>query len=278
MSGNSESDEGPSRTPHDQVKYVNESVKVIRGREGKTKAERLNAGWELVSESQGVLRTEMTFRREKPKTPFARLLAFAAKRNPAIRRLEGNPAQRRRLAIAGGGLGLIVVIGIAVGATAGGDDSKSTAKPTKTEAKPSNQPSQEPTQEPKASEPAKTVAAADSEVVDLIKNYIAERAAADVTIAKAVTNVSLSDRVLRVTFDPAKVGMGQEEFDSINPFNNPYDKSESLADFVTSPMAFNTDEGERLRQAIDKTETKYADGTPDGSRTTAEIIKLNELD
>ena len=32
------------------MQYVHESVKVIRGREGKTEAERSNAGWELVPE------------------------------------------------------------------------------------------------------------------------------------------------------------------------------------------------------------------------------------
>lgn len=274
MFGNGESDDGGSYTAADQAQYVYESVKAIRGREDRLKAERLNAGWELISQSQGTLRTEMTFRREKPKTFLAQLLAFAAKRNPAIRRLEGNPTKRRRLAIACGGLALLMVIGIVIGVAAGGDDSAPSDEATKTAVGPSALPSTEPT----PSEPAKTVAAADIAVVDLINDYIAERAAADVTIAKSVTNVSLRDRVLRVTFDPAKVGMDQETFDSINPFNNPYDPSESPADFVSTPMALSNDAGVRLRRAIDRVETMYADGTPDGSRTTDEIIKLNGLD
>lgn len=117
----------------------------------------------------------------------------------------------------------------------------------------------------------------DAQVVNAFRTYIAERAAANVTIAKAVTDVSFSDRVLQVTFDPAAVGMDQETFDDINPFNNPYDPDESLADFVSTPILSSTDLGIRLRKAIDRIETVYADGTPDGARTTAEIIELNEL-
>ena len=79
-------------------------------------------------------------------------------------------------------------------------------------------------------------------------DYIAERAAADVTIAKAVSDVSFSDRVLRVTFDPAKEGMDQETFDGINPFKNPYDDSESLADFVSTLMSFGNNVGVRQQR------------------------------
>jgi hypothetical protein len=82
---------------------------------------------------------------------------------------------------------------------------------------------------------------------------------------------------LRVTFDPAAVGMDQSTFDSVNPYNNPHDPSESLADFVSTPVAFNDKLGKRLRSAIDRIDTVNAAGKPLGTRTMAEIIKLNGL-
>jgi hypothetical protein len=47
----------------DDVQYEHQSVKVIRGREAKKIAEMENQRWELMSQTQGTLRTELTFRR-----------------------------------------------------------------------------------------------------------------------------------------------------------------------------------------------------------------------
>ena len=58
-----------------EVKYEHQSVKVIRGREAAKVAEMQNQRWELVSQTQGTLRTEMTFRRVK-KTDYRPLIGI----------------------------------------------------------------------------------------------------------------------------------------------------------------------------------------------------------
>lgn len=52
----------------DEIQYEHQSVKVIRGREARKVAELEKQRWELVSQTQGSLRTEMTFRRVKKRS------------------------------------------------------------------------------------------------------------------------------------------------------------------------------------------------------------------
>ena len=59
----------------DDPQYEFISVQVIRGTEGKTIAKWEKDGWELDARSQGLLRTEMTFRRVKPTTLGSRIRA-----------------------------------------------------------------------------------------------------------------------------------------------------------------------------------------------------------
>jgi hypothetical protein len=47
----------------DDVQYEHQSVKVMRGREANKITEMQNQRWELISQTQGTLRTELTFRR-----------------------------------------------------------------------------------------------------------------------------------------------------------------------------------------------------------------------
>ncbi|WP_457253614.1 DUF4839 domain-containing protein [Pedococcus sp. P5_B7] len=54
-------------------------VKVVRGREASTKAKMEAEGWEFVSQATATLRTEMTFRRARPKGPLAYLTGGWAK-------------------------------------------------------------------------------------------------------------------------------------------------------------------------------------------------------
>ena len=164
-------------------------------------------------------------------------------------------------------------------------DSEPTNEPTEEptpeqSAEPTEEPSEEPTTDQTAqpSEPPQGGTATKSEVLEAFRNYIGERADSGVLVAKAATKVTLKNRTLRVVFDPAAVGMDRKAFDEANPFNNPYDPDESLADFVSTPITLGTNPALRLRKAIDKIVTVYADGTPEGSRTTAEIIELNGLD
>jgi hypothetical protein len=145
-----------------------------------------------------------------------------------------------------------------------GADQSTTQPPTTTAPTTSAPPTSAPT-------PTEAAPVTDAEVVAAFQSYVDERAAAGVVIAQAVTDVSFSDRVLRVTFDPAAKGIDQALFDQVNVFDN-------LGDFMSTPIAFNNDLGIRLRPAIDSIETMRADGTPLGTRTTAEVIELNELE
>ncbi len=60
----------PTPTSHgrgNDVKYTFMTVKAIRGREGVAKTKWQNQGWELVDQTQGTLRSELNFRKLKPK-------------------------------------------------------------------------------------------------------------------------------------------------------------------------------------------------------------------
>ena len=72
------------RTAGDNAQYELKSVQVLRGRESSATARWHNQGWEFISENRGTLRTELNFRREKPKTLGAHLLGIVA----ALRRLQ----------------------------------------------------------------------------------------------------------------------------------------------------------------------------------------------
>ncbi|GGE90993.1 hypothetical protein [Mycetocola zhadangensis] len=52
------------------VQYETRSVKTVRGMETRTRAKIENEGWEFVSQTQGTVRSELNFRRQKPKTPW----------------------------------------------------------------------------------------------------------------------------------------------------------------------------------------------------------------
>lgn len=96
-----------------RVKYVTRSVKTVRGLEARTRAKLEQEGWEFVSQDQGTLRSELTFRRQKPETPW-------------------------KLIWAGGGLLALLVVGsLILSALGGGESSNDTA-----EAVPSPTPSQ----------------------------------------------------------------------------------------------------------------------------------------
>ncbi|MGG7104777.1 DUF4839 domain-containing protein [Rhodococcus sp. DN22] len=54
----------------EETQYEVTEIKAIRGTEAKTITRKQQEGWELVTQQQGTLRTTMTFRRPKPKTPW----------------------------------------------------------------------------------------------------------------------------------------------------------------------------------------------------------------
>src|SRR6476659_3605688 len=76
--------EDGSRRADDTVQHEFKSVQALRGRESSAKAKWQTHGWEFVSENRGTLRTELNFRRVKPKTAGAYLLSIVA----SVRRLR----------------------------------------------------------------------------------------------------------------------------------------------------------------------------------------------
>ena len=114
----------------DEVQYEFRTAQAIRGLANKTKTNWQNDGWEFVSETQGTLRTELNFRRVKPKTFAAHVAAAVA----GFRRM--NPRAQLALAAAAGLVLLGAVIGIAVAAQGGSE----TAEPSAVSKTPSSTP------------------------------------------------------------------------------------------------------------------------------------------
>ena len=124
-----------SRQADDDVQYEFKSVQALRGRESSAKAKWQDQGWEFVSENRGTLRTELNFRRVKPKTFGAYLLSFVA----AFRRLQ---PKTQSVLVASGALILVAgIIGIVVGTQSGGD----TPNPSAAQTTASTAPPAEPT-------------------------------------------------------------------------------------------------------------------------------------
>ncbi|MGJ9402418.1 DUF4839 domain-containing protein [Arthrobacter sp. KK5.5] len=120
----------------DDVKYELKTVRTIRGTEARMTAKWQKDGWELVTQSQGRLQAQITFRRPKAKLPW------------------------RLLAVAGG----LIILAVTIGAIQGGNGSpEPTTSPTEGAIAPREQPSEEladeplsekSTDEPASSEPA----------------------------------------------------------------------------------------------------------------------------
>src|SRR4051794_29172231 len=67
-----ETDRGSgNRQAEATVQHEFKSVQALRGREGSARAKCQSQGWEFLTETRGSLRTELKFRRVKPKTAGA---------------------------------------------------------------------------------------------------------------------------------------------------------------------------------------------------------------
>lgn len=157
---------------------MHQTVKVFRGREATKIAELQNLGWELVSRKESPIRTELAFRKVKPKTFVSHLQRFAAQGYAAFRRLA--PATQRRIfAIVGGAVAMLAVVAVAAGMLAGGDGpAPSAAAPQNTTAAPetpsaapsrSGTPTLTPTPAPTATVPDVITAANSEEFAEILK-------------------------------------------------------------------------------------------------------------
>jgi hypothetical protein len=98
-----------NRQADDTVQHEFKSVQALRGRENSAKAKWQSQGWEFVSENRGTLRTELNFRRVKPKTLGSHLLSTVA----TFRRLQ---PKTQSVLVASCALILVAgIIGIVVG-------------------------------------------------------------------------------------------------------------------------------------------------------------------
>ncbi|HMJ36666.1 MAG TPA: DUF4839 domain-containing protein [Baekduia sp.] len=130
-------------------------MQALRGRESSAKAKSQDQGWELVSENQGTLRTELNFRRVKPKTFGAHLLSIAA----TFRRLR---PKTQSVLVASFALILVAgIIGVVVGTQGGGDTPNPSAEQTTV----STAPPAEPTSETSELDASRSSGLADEQVL-----------------------------------------------------------------------------------------------------------------
>ncbi|MCR1160320.1 hypothetical protein NEK97_02445 [Paenarthrobacter sp. UW852] len=79
------------------VKYMTRTVKTVRGMEARTRTKLEQEGWEFVSQTQGKLRTELTFRKPQAPVPW------------------------KLLSIGAGVVGVLIIGALVMGALEGGD-------------------------------------------------------------------------------------------------------------------------------------------------------------
>ncbi len=216
VSTSDESDLIPgSPTVGEAAQYEFKSVQAIRGTGAKTIAKWQKAGWELDTQRQGTFRTEMTFRRVKPKDPWQQLAAFFAKSWAAFRRLK--PKTQQLLLAVSGGLVLLTVIVVGV----------ATGSPTATDAASSESQEQKPDlaiDEEAAIAAAEKALAADEEVVvpegagapGQLPDAAAEQAvmeAAPTTALAALAAVEVKGRAPRTGYDRDLFGSAWSDVD-----------------------------------------------------------------
>ena len=116
------------------VEYETRIVKTVRGMETRTRAKIENEGWEFVSQTQGTVRSELRFRRQKPKTPW------------------------KLIGIGGGVVGLLIIVLLIISAIGGGggrqDASAVASSPSPSRIAPSEASAPPPTPQPTPDAPA----------------------------------------------------------------------------------------------------------------------------
>jgi len=231
------------------VQYETKVVQAVRGMEARARAKAEAEGWELSEQKSGsVLRSTLSFRRPKKKiSPSAWIVGATA---------------------------AAVLIGIVlVGASlerANGPAADMSPRPSETSVSAAS-PNTAATTSAVVETPVQDPSLSDTEVLDALNDFFAERAAAGVLFGKAVRDVTFAEGVVRVTFDPAAAGVSTELFDSMNPFEN-------MAEFAATPICFADAIGNRVRPAVNSIETVRADGAPMGTYSRADILALNGLE
>lgn len=123
------------------VEYETRSVKTVRGMETRARAKIENEGWEFVSQTQGTVRSELNFRRQKPTTPW------------------------KLIGIGGGVVGLLIIVLLIINAIGGGDSGED-APAVASSPRPSETASSEASAPPAAAQPTPAAPAATDTTVD----------------------------------------------------------------------------------------------------------------
>lgn len=183
----------------------------------------------------------------------------------------GNAAPKKKHPILWGILGFFIIGGIISQCGGGPDSASKTDTPSPTpvaSASQSSAPEPEPQSDPAEPAPDPVVTPiSEEEAVAEFQAFVDDRKAHNVSIANAITGITISNGVVSVAFDPASAGVDQETFDAINPFPN-------LAEFVGTPMTFADEQGNRLRTVVKEVHATDASGNVIGTATAAELYKI----
>jgi hypothetical protein len=200
----------------DDVQYEFTSVQAIRGTEGKTIAKWGKDGWEVDSRDQGLLRTELTFRRVKPKTLGGTLLAAFRTLPPKMQLLAASAPVLLLVAV--------ITIGTITESRGGGSSPQPVASATDAEA------SAEPAQESVATSSAAPTTPAADDVLTVSNN--AQLAALLASTSPSVAEVGAFAALYRgrtIEFD------GNVAFMNDQPgFSSRYDLLILAGDFSTT--------------------------------------------
>lgn len=120
----------------DGISYETRTVRAIRGTESRAVSKWEKEGWEVVSQAQGRLQSEITIRRPRPKTPW------------------------RLVAVGGGMLALLIVAVIVTGIIREQGTAKPTDAPAASATETAPAASETPSQEPTPDEPVENTAVA----------------------------------------------------------------------------------------------------------------------
>lgn len=107
----------------------------------------------------------------------------------------------------------------------------------------------------------------DVQIIEAFTTYAAERADAEVMIAKAVAEVEYDNGKVSVILDPARSGAEYWALIETSAYEN-------LADLFGAPAAFDNQDGIWLRGRVSHVEVRDIDGRPLGSRSTGELNHL----
>lgn len=177
----------------DDAQYEFTSVQAIRGTEARTIAKWEKDGWELDRRDQGMVRTELTFRRVRPATFGDRLRAAFDRLEPTVK--------RRLMAAAGAVVVLAVTVGVVVGMQGGGGTPDPTASATEATETPSETSAED--QAPTATSSASLPPAPAAEEVLTVENNADLAALVAITdpAAPAVAEFAATYRGRTIEFD-----------------------------------------------------------------------------